>query len=253
KMPMGAKTAPKHFANVMGLVLGRLRTEDRVNTRSYQDDIIIAANTREELEERYRRVTNHLRSLGFKINPEKSSLAEEIDILGYRFTRDKITIPEPKERAIRNALRSKNVKQVIRATHQLGYYKTILSPALRDSAIKLRQVLSKVGHFTQVARDLRKALDVAWMCPREEPWGAKRIEIYVDASDTAAGLHVRYNGNCVLEETLPLTHTMTNLASFKEIQGAYKLLVKYRGHIRHIDDTCEKVILTDNLRLYQGL
>ncbi|EZG42771.1 RNA-directed DNA polymerase [Gregarina niphandrodes] len=78
KMPMSARTAPKHFANVMSLVLGRLQTDDRINVRSYQDDIIIAANTREELRERYKRVTNHLRSLEFKINPEKPSLADEI-------------------------------------------------------------------------------------------------------------------------------------------------------------------------------
>ncbi|EZG42810.1 RNA-directed DNA polymerase [Gregarina niphandrodes] len=253
RMPMGAKTAPKHFAKVMSIVLGRLETDDQVNVRSYQDDIVVAANSRGELNARYDRVINLLRQQGFKVNPEKSSRAEVLDVLGYRISKDKIAIPIEKGKQIREHLRSENTNEVIRATHQLGYYKMILTPAQRDSAIKLRQILTKVGHFTQVARDLRQALDVCWEKPRGTPWQAKRLEIFVDASDTAAGIHVRYNGNCVLEEAVPLTHTVTNLASFKEIQGAYKLLVKYRSLIRHIDDGCEKIILTDNLRLYQGL
>ncbi|EZG42780.1 RNA-directed DNA polymerase, partial [Gregarina niphandrodes] len=178
RMPMGAKTAPKHFANVMNLVLGQLATEDQVNVRSYQDDIVIAANSREELDIRYEKVSEHLRRCGFKINKDKSSKAESLDVLGYRFEKKKVTIPLKKERSIRSALWSKDMKQVIRATHQLGYYKLILTPAQRDSAAKLRQILLKVGHFTQVARDLRTALDVKWECPKEIPWSAKRIEIY---------------------------------------------------------------------------
>ncbi|EZG42805.1 RNA-directed DNA polymerase, partial [Gregarina niphandrodes] len=82
---MGAKTAPKHFAQVMNLILSQLETDDQVNVRSYQDDIVVAANSRAELNQRYDRVCEHLKASGFKINPNKSTKAESLDILGYRF------------------------------------------------------------------------------------------------------------------------------------------------------------------------
>ncbi|EZG42776.1 RNA-directed DNA polymerase, partial [Gregarina niphandrodes] len=129
RMPMGAKTAPKHFAQVMNLVLSQLETNDQINVRSYQDDIVVAANSRAELIQRYDRICDHLKASGFKINPNKSSKAENLDILGYRFEQGKVTIPREKEAAIRSALLGKDIKQVIRATHQLGYYKVILSPS----------------------------------------------------------------------------------------------------------------------------
>ncbi|EZG42878.1 RNA-directed DNA polymerase, partial [Gregarina niphandrodes] len=123
KMPMGAKTAPKHFAQVMSSVLSQLDTNDQINVRSYQDDIVISANSRTELDERYDRIRDHLRAYGFKINLDKSSRADTLDVLGYRFERDRVTIPKDKEKAIRSALRSNDIRRVIRATHQLGYYK----------------------------------------------------------------------------------------------------------------------------------
>ncbi|EZG84533.1 hypothetical protein GNI_012640 [Gregarina niphandrodes] len=78
---------------------------------------------------RYDRVVAHLRRQGFKINPDKSSKNEVLDVLGYRISNDKISIPLEKERGIRECLHS---NEVIRATHQLGYYKMILTPAQRD-------------------------------------------------------------------------------------------------------------------------
>ncbi|EZG42742.1 hypothetical protein GNI_232500 [Gregarina niphandrodes] len=64
---------------------------------------------------------------------------------------------------------------------------------------------------------------------------------------------VKYNEQTVMTESIPLTKTLTNLASYKEIQGAYKLLAKYKSAIDFIDKRASKIIVTDNMRLWQAL
>ncbi|EZG42981.1 putative reverse transcriptase [Gregarina niphandrodes] len=121
RMPMGAMCAPKHFAVVMSKVLGDLVDNDKVNVRSYQDDIIVAGMSKGEVEARYRRVITHLRRYNFKINAKKSSMSDDIVILGYQFSPDKISIPQKKSEEIRLKLRSSCAADVVKATHQLTY------------------------------------------------------------------------------------------------------------------------------------
>ncbi|EZG42979.1 hypothetical protein GNI_201870, partial [Gregarina niphandrodes] len=55
---------------------------------------------------------------------------------------------------------------------------------------------------------------------RIKPDDSKELMIFVDASDMQAGMVVIYNGQTVMTESLALTKTSTNLASYKEVQGA---------------------------------
>ncbi|EZG42937.1 hypothetical protein GNI_205850 [Gregarina niphandrodes] len=64
---------------------------------------------------------------------------------------------------------------------------------------------------------------------------------------------VKYNEQTVMTASIPLTKTSTNLASYKEIQGAYKLLTKYKSAIDFIDKKANKIIVTDNMPLWQAL
>ncbi|EZG42891.1 putative reverse transcriptase [Gregarina niphandrodes] len=253
RMPMGAMCAPKHFAVVMMKVLGQLHDIDKTHVRSYQDDIIVAGEDRKECSDRYSRVIRHLRDFGFKINKEKSSTNTTLVILGYEFTKTSIGIPKDKAEQIRKLLHSECVDSVTRATHQLSYYKMIHRAGVRNSLTKIRQILLKTKHVTNVVRDLIDAVDSPWEIERIRPSKGNTITIYVDASDTQAGMVVTYNDQRVMAESIPLTKTSTNLASYKEIQGAYKLLAKYKSAIDFIDKMARKVIVTDNMRLWQAL
>src|SRR5699024_3612167 len=62
-MPMGAATAPKHFHQVMGQVLGRF--EYGTSVRHYQDDIIVGASTRAEMTKIYEALILHMKKEGF--------------------------------------------------------------------------------------------------------------------------------------------------------------------------------------------
>ncbi|EZG42765.1 putative reverse transcriptase [Gregarina niphandrodes] len=250
RMPMGA---PKHFATVMMKVLGELPDMDKTHVRSYQDDIIVAGTTRRECADRYHRVIRHLCDYGFKINREKSSMNTTLTILGYEFTKGSIGIPKAKAEQIRKLLRSECIDGITRATHQLSYYKMIHKTGVRNSLTKIRQILLKTKHVTNVVKDLIDAVDSEWTIERTKPIQGNTITVYVDASDTQAGMVVKYNDQIVMTESIPLTKTSTNLASYKEIQGAYKLLAKYKSAIDFIDRGAEKIIVTDNMRLWQAL
>ncbi|EZG42936.1 putative reverse transcriptase, partial [Gregarina niphandrodes] len=242
RMPMGAMCAPKHFAVVMMKVLGQLSDNDKTAVRSYQDDIIVAGKNRKECADRYHRVIRHLCEYGFKINREKSSMNTKLIILGYEFTKESIGIPKDKAEQIRKLLRSQCVDGITRATHQLSYYKMIHRTGVRNSLTKIRQILQKTKHVTNVVKDLIDAVDSSWTIERIRPTEGNTISIYVDASDTQAGMVVKYNEQTVMTESIPLTKTLTNLASYKEIQGAYKLLAKYKSAIDFIDKRASKII-----------
>ncbi|EZG42980.1 hypothetical protein GNI_201770 [Gregarina niphandrodes] len=180
-------------------------------------------------------------------------MSDDIVILGYQFSPDKISIPQKKSEEIRLKLRSSCAADVVKATHQLTYYKMILKPSVRNTLLKIRQILTKTNQITNVAQDLIEAVDVEWSMERIKPDDSKELMIFVDASDMQAGMVVIYNGQTVMTESLALTKTSTTLASYKEVQGAYKLLTKYKSAIDFIDKEARKTIVTDSLRLWQAL
>ena len=117
-MPMGAKTAPKHFHTEIRKILKKLSFAK--DNRNYQDDIFISAQNHKAMVERTEKVKKKLlEQHNFKINKKQSELPAR-NVLGYEFLKH-VQIPEAKRQWLQQTL-NKNPKRVIHSLFTIDFY-----------------------------------------------------------------------------------------------------------------------------------
>ena len=80
-MPFGFKTAPACFQRLMNKLLGKILYKHGI---VYLDDIILWADTLEEMESLIDYVVERMQEAGLKLNGEKSSfLTKKLEVLGH--------------------------------------------------------------------------------------------------------------------------------------------------------------------------
>lgn len=240
-MPMGAKTAPKHFHTVIRNILAQLPFCDDI--RNYQDDIIITAKNHTELVTRYNLTRQLLQQYNFKVNEEKSELPAQT-ILGYNVM-NKISIPPAKQQWLNKTLDSDPAK----AIHSLLYYRLLHKQYQIEALQKGLKILKT-----------RKSLPPSYI-KAIRAWSTNSIpnrplqhkfKLFVDASNKGTGLVLKKDTLTILvrhEETKRLH----NLANDTEAANAYKILAKYWKQIKDAIGTEKLTFYTDNALLARNL
>ena len=107
-LPFGTSASPAIFQNFMCKILSNVK-----NVIIYQDDLLILAESVEKHGEILDQVLNTLKDAGIKINYEKCSfLTDKVTYLGYVFDKQGVHPDKDKIKAIIDAPKPKNVKEV---------------------------------------------------------------------------------------------------------------------------------------------
>ncbi|EZG68851.1 putative Pol protein [Gregarina niphandrodes] len=177
-MPMGATNAPKHF---------------------HADDIFISATNSKQLRQRYQKAIDYLIKCNFQVNKLKSQL-NCTDLLGYTLNNHQLSIPEQKWKRIEELLNSNNLDLIKRAAQTLSYYKHTLS---ESQQFTIRKLLTNKVKDSDILTVYTKALAVkpkkTFSASAGEP-----LKLYLDSSNTAAGLVLKQADNILLTASIPL-------------------------------------------------
>ncbi|XP_054257422.1 uncharacterized protein K02A2.6-like [Macrosteles quadrilineatus] len=123
RLPFGVTSAGAIFQSVMDKILNGL---DR--TFCYLDDILIVAQTHEEMHRNVVAVLSRLEHYGVKINPAKSEFFKDsLIFLGHRLSENKIQPSEELSKAIVSAPRPENVTQLRSYLGLINYYSKYLN------------------------------------------------------------------------------------------------------------------------------
>ncbi|EZG51317.1 RNA-directed DNA polymerase [Gregarina niphandrodes] len=246
-MPMGATNAPKHFHQVMGIILSKLPFSHDI--RYYQDDIFVAATDAKQLKQRYQRTIDYLMSQNFQINYDKSQL-QCTDLLGYTLKNHTLSIPDQKWKRINELLHSNNLQLIQRAAQTLAYYKHTLNS---NQQLTIQKLLTNKVKDSEILSIYSKALSskpqMTFTTSAGEP-----LKLYLDTSNQAAGLVLKQANNTLLSASIPLP-AVHNYANTNEAQGAYMLIKRYLSQIKDYVYTAksELQVFSDNMLLAKAL
>ncbi|KRH92946.1 LTR retrotransposon, partial [Pseudoloma neurophilia] len=98
KMPQGFKNSPAIFQRGMQMALKNLLNR---KCMSYLDDILVFGKSESEHDENLRIVLERIGQFGLVVNDEKSKIKlREVDFLGYRITKNKVSPTEKRSQGI---------------------------------------------------------------------------------------------------------------------------------------------------------
>ncbi|KRZ71620.1 Transposon Tf2-11 polyprotein [Trichinella papuae] len=104
RLPFGVNVAPAIFQRLMDTHLA-----DIAGVKPYLDDILISGSTKEEHDERLKKVLQRLVKLGLRLKKEKCVLAtDEVEFLGFRINARGVQPTQDKVKAIHAAPRPTN-------------------------------------------------------------------------------------------------------------------------------------------------
>lgn len=186
-MPFGLCNSPATQCRLMHEVLGY----DLANLFVYMDDILLVAQSAEEMFGLLEEVAKRLRRANLSINIKKSKFfAERVNYVGYVLSPDGLTVDEEKVAAMRSFPQPKTLKALRRFLGLSGYYRRLIkgysqiASPLTDMLKKdggLNWTPERINAFEQLKEALCSAPVVA------NPDLDAPFTIQSDASDTAAG------------------------------------------------------------------
>jgi len=139
-LPMGLSNSPVTFQHLMDMVLRGLTWE---SVLVYIDDIVVYAQTYEELKNRLEEVFNRLRGANLKLKPTKVKLFQcEIQFLGHRISGEGVTIDPDEITDIVLCHRPKNVHEGQQFLGFCGYYRRYVK--------KYAQIASPLHEMTKL-------------------------------------------------------------------------------------------------------
>ena len=144
RMPFGLKNAPGTFQRLMDLVLTGLQG---TKLFVYQDNIVLYANSLEELEEKFKKLMERLSAANLKLQSDKCEyLRPEVAYSGHIIDKEGVR-PDPKKReAVKSFQTPKNPKNIKQFLGLAGYYRRFID-GFSKIATPLNQLLMKDGKF----------------------------------------------------------------------------------------------------------
>jgi hypothetical protein len=117
RIPFGLHTAPGFFQKIIDQIISGCN-----NTRGYFDDILIVADTMEEMTENLEKVFEKLIQFNIKIKAKKCVIgAENIEFLGMNLSGNGIRILDSRKKIIQDWEFPKNVKQAAQFIGYVGF------------------------------------------------------------------------------------------------------------------------------------
>jgi hypothetical protein len=145
RIPFGLRNAPAFFQYVISkeVLAGLLYTCCEV----YIDDVIIFADTLEELEVRFRSVLKRFQDFGIIINPEKCVYGvEEIEFLGHVISKDGIALGKKKVEALKRLEAPKDKSSLKSLLGLTNYFRDFI-PFYADKVAILERLVVKDVKF----------------------------------------------------------------------------------------------------------
>ena len=186
RLPFGIKTAAGIFQREIEKILGKFSF-----LRIYIDDIVIFADSVEELKTRVELVLATLSNFNFKLNLVKSSfLREEIQILGHVVSAEGVKPSPDKVKAIVNARRPTDLTTLKSFLGAINYYSKFL-PNLNIRLTPMFALLEKGKRFEWTS-SMQEAFEICKQLMSEDillsPFDpTKEVRVTVDACDDGLG------------------------------------------------------------------
>ncbi|KAL1447357.1 hypothetical protein WDU94_015595, partial [Cyamophila willieti] len=131
-LPFGVNCAPNLFQKTMREVFQDIKPEDLL---IFMDDLVIHAQTIDELLKKFENVMKRMEEVNLKINLSKCQfLFSEIDLLGHRISKEGVMVSQSKVKSIVDFKAPKTVKQVRQFLGMSGYYRKFCQDYSRIAA-----------------------------------------------------------------------------------------------------------------------
>lgn len=135
RMPFGLNVAPEVFQSLLEGILTHLK-----NVKVYLDDIIIAAESQEELDKTFDEVMKILVDHNFQVNTEKvEKNVSEIEFVGFKLSKDGVKLTEDRVKAILSMNAPDNMKILKSFLGKVNFLNSFL-PRLSDVAAPLWKI-----------------------------------------------------------------------------------------------------------------
>ncbi|XP_029054611.2 uncharacterized protein K02A2.6-like [Osmia bicornis bicornis] len=214
RLPFGLKSAPEICHRIIAQTVEGIR-----NVASYQDDLLIWAESEEELKEILMEVLQTARRKGI-FNPGKCIFnASKVEFLGHNISPTRISVANEKIKAVEGLKKPTDKKSLQRILGLFNYVAKFI-PNYSELTASLRELLKDDVIFIwlpihdEVFNKLKKIITsepVLGLYDEE-----KEIEISVDASSTAVGA-------VLLQERKPVAYASRALT---EVQTRYSQIEK---------------------------
>lgn len=166
RMPFGYVSAGYCFTTMINKVLGDLLINNRI--WSYLDDIIIAADTEEEMLDKIEKILKKFRQFDLRINPEKIEiLCNSVNFLGHIISEQGISPAKDKIAAISRCKPPKDVKSVLSFIACSNFFKQFIPEhsALCEPMLALVRKTSKGFVWTEECQKSFEAIKMALTKP----------------------------------------------------------------------------------------
>lgn len=209
RVPFGLSTISGFFQTMMNNILS-----DLLNSvcQVYVDDVIIMADTEEELIENVRKVLDRLRQYNFKLNPQKCRFGyRELKVLGHICSAQGIRPDPASVEKVKKFPVPTNKKKLQAWLGLANYYRKFI-PNFADIADPQYALLSKNAAFNwddkcqQSFEKLKEALNTEPVM-LFHPDTSKKFEVCTDASSYALGAVLEQEGRVASYASKTLTPT----------------------------------------------
>ncbi len=123
RCPFGLSSAPATYNRLMAGILSPFEKF----TAGYYDDVVVFSKSKEEHYKHLDLVLSALYKAGLKLNKDKCSIAvDSVNFLGFRISRNSVTLTDSKVDTIKKYPVPKSVKQVKRFLGLTGFYRKLV-------------------------------------------------------------------------------------------------------------------------------
>lgn len=231
KLPFGISSASEIYQQIMCSLL-----EGVPNTMCVIDDIIIHAETIEELRTITKTVLDKIREAGLRLNPDKCFFeSQKVKFLGHIFSSEGLQIDNTKVDAIDRLKTPTNRLELERLLGMVNYLHKFI-PNLSNLTAKIRELLSEkvdwlwTAEHDQCVQNIREVLKAAPVLKFFEV--NKPITLTVDSSSKSIGGALLQNGQPVAYITKTLSPAQTRFSQIeKEATAIRRACQKFHSYI----------------------
>ncbi|XP_050548981.1 uncharacterized protein K02A2.6-like [Daktulosphaira vitifoliae] len=215
RLPYGLNCAPEIFHRIMTEMFS-----DIEGAIVYIDDIIVMGSTKEEHDERLKKVFGRAREMNLKFNKNKCKFGvTEVKFLGHVFNNQGVSPDPDKIKAIINMSSPNSVKELQRFLGMLNYLSSYI-PNLADETASLRSLLKKDTtwlwdeNYETIFKKVKQCITTPPVLAYFNP--SLPIKLSVDASQFAVGAVIMQSNKPCAYASQSLNMTQQNYAQIEK-------------------------------------